>query len=54
MYRQFRGLPAIDVVAPLNSLYGDVYAVPAAVANRKVLSISIEYSSSEGDGDIIR
>jgi len=52
MHRQFRDLPAI-VVAPLNSLYADVYAVPAAVANRKALSIRIEYLSSEGDGDLI-
>lgn len=49
MHRQFRDLLAIDVVAPLNSLYGDVYAVPAAVANREALSIRIEYLSSEGD-----
>jgi hypothetical protein len=41
MHRQFRHLPVVGVVAPPDSLYGDIYAVPTAVADRKAVSIRI-------------
>ena len=53
MHRQFGCVVAIDVIAPVNYLQGDVYTVPAAVANRKAFVIRVEYLSTESDRDSV-